>query len=89
MTNERSTRWTSPLGIFMGLAGAVGLYYLLTEHLTHVTQAIPFVFLLACPLMHLFGHHHGGHGSHGGHEAGPGDGTNKIGPAADPHNQRP
>ncbi len=61
------SRWSSPSGIFMLVAGAVGVYYLLTEHLTHVTQAIPYLFLLACPLMHLFGHHHGGHGGHGGH----------------------
>lgn len=61
------SRWRSPMGIFMLIAGAVGIYYLLTEHLTHFTQAIPFLFLLACPLMHLFGHHHGGHGGHGGH----------------------
>jgi hypothetical protein len=57
-----TVRWRSPLGIFMLLAGAVGVYYLLTEHLTHVAQAIPYLFLLACPLMHVFGHHgHGGH----------------------------
>ncbi|RZS47521.1 DUF2933 domain-containing protein [Sphaerotilus mobilis] len=61
------SRWRSPMGIFMLIAGAVGIYYLLTEHLTHVTQAIPYLFLLACPLMHLFGHHHGGHGGHGSH----------------------
>jgi len=65
--------WRSPAGIalcvalvaiglyLLLLAGAVGLYYLLTEHLTHVTQAVPYLFLLACPLMHLFGHHHGSH----------------------------
>ncbi len=59
------SRWRSPLGIFMLIAGAVGVYYLLTEHLTHVTQAIPYLFLLACPLMHLFhGHGHGHHGHH-------------------------
>ncbi|MFT3858594.1 MAG: DUF2933 domain-containing protein [Aquabacterium sp.] len=58
------SRWRSPAGIFMLVAGAVGIYYLLTEHLTHVTQAIPYLFLLACPLMHLFGHHHGGHEGH-------------------------
>jgi len=57
------TRWRSPLGVFMLVAGAVGVYYLLTEHLTHFTQAIPFLFLLACPLMHLF-HGHGHHGAH-------------------------
>jgi len=55
------SRWRSPLGIFMLAAGAVGIYYLLTEHLTHVTQAIPYLFLLACPLMHFF-HGHGHHG---------------------------
>jgi hypothetical protein len=60
------SRWRSPVGIFMLVAGAVGIYYLLTEHLTHVTQAVPYLILLACPLMHLFGHRHGGHG-HGNH----------------------
>lgn len=63
------SRWRSPLGIFMLVAGAVGVYYLLTEHLTHVSQAIPYLFLLACPLMHLFHghgqHRHGSHGSEG------------------------
>lgn len=64
------SRWRSPLGLFMLVAGAVGVYYLLTEHLTHVTQAIPYLFLLACPVMHLFhghGHRHGRHpGTHDG-----------------------
>jgi len=55
------SRWHSPTGIFMLVAGAVGVFYLLTEHPSHVAQAIPYLFLLACPLMHLFGHHHGGH----------------------------
>ena len=55
-----TSRWHSPLGVFMVLAGAVGLYYLLTEHLSHVSQAVPYLVLLACPLMHLF-HGHGGH----------------------------
>ncbi|HEY9105651.1 MAG TPA: DUF2933 domain-containing protein [Roseateles sp.] len=59
--------WRSPLGIFMLAAGALGFYYLLTEHLAHVGQALPYLFLLACPLMHLF-HGHGHHHSHGGHE---------------------
>jgi hypothetical protein len=29
---------------------------LLTRHSTHVLQFLPFAFLLACPLMHLFHH---------------------------------
>jgi hypothetical protein len=56
------SRWRSPVGMFVLIAGGVGLYYLLTEHLTHVTQAIPYLLLLACPVMHLFGHGHGPHG---------------------------
>lgn len=56
--------WRSTMGVFMLVAGAVGVYYLLTEHLAHVTQAVPYLFLLACPLMHLF-HGHGHHGRHG------------------------
>jgi hypothetical protein len=61
MQPARKPVWRTPVGVFMLVAGLVGLYYLLTEHLTHVTQAIPFLLLLACPLMHLFGHHRGGH----------------------------
>jgi hypothetical protein len=64
MQSPRKPVWRTPAGAFMLVAGLVGLYYLLTEHLTHVTQAIPYLFLLACPLMHLFGHHHGGHHGH-------------------------
>jgi len=36
------------------------LFYLLTEHQAHLFGALPFLLLLACPLMHLFMHH--GHG---------------------------
>lgn len=64
--------WRSPLGLFMLAAGAVGLYYLLTEHLTHLGQALPYLVLLACPLMHLFHRH--GHGHRGGHGGHSGDG---------------
>jgi hypothetical protein len=43
-------------------AAAVGAY-LLWAHTGHVASALPFVLLLLCPLMHLFGHRHG-HGKH-------------------------
>lgn len=42
---------------------AIGGFYLITEHTAHLFGFLPFAFLLACPLMHLFMHH--GHG--GGH----------------------
>lgn len=43
------------------LFAVVGAYYLLTEHRQHLLDYLPYVLLMACPLMHLFGHGHGGH----------------------------
>jgi len=40
---------------------AVGAYYLLTGHRAHLFDYLPYLLLMACPLMHLFGHRHGGH----------------------------
>lgn len=46
---------------FLAIAG----YFLVTEHSAHLALAVPYLpwlLLLACPLMHLFMHHgHGGH----------------------------
>jgi len=42
---------------------AVVAFFLLTEHTAHVFGVLPYVLLLACPLMHMFMHH--GHGHHG------------------------
>jgi hypothetical protein len=36
--------------------------YLLWNHTGHIALALPYLVLLACPLMHLFGHRHGHHG---------------------------
>ena len=54
-----ASRW-----VFWGFILIIG-YFLITEHRAHVIQYLPFLLLLACPLMHMF-HGHGGHGSHGG-----------------------
>ena len=43
-------------------------YFLFTEHRAHLSEALyylPYLLLLACPLMHVFMHR--GHGGHGGH----------------------
>ena len=49
----------SKLGLAVCLAlAALGLYLLVT-HTGHVFSALPYVLLLACPLMHFFGHGHG------------------------------
>lgn len=45
------------------LAGfiVIALFFLLTKHRAHLFGILPYLLLLACPLMHLF-HHHGHHG---------------------------
>ena len=52
--------------VLLGFFATAG-FFLLTEHKAHVLGALPFLLLLACPLLHLF--HHGGHGGHGKHSA--------------------
>jgi hypothetical protein len=50
--------------VFYGFLLIAG-FLLFTEHRAHVLGILPYLFLLACPLMHLFMHHgHGGHGHH-------------------------
>ncbi|HSD61297.1 MAG TPA: DUF2933 domain-containing protein [Burkholderiales bacterium] len=44
---------------------AVAVFFLFTEHRAHLLGWLPYLLLLACPLMHLF-HGHGEHGDHGG-----------------------
>ena len=54
----------------------IAAFFLATEHRAHLFGLLPFLLLLACPLLHMFGH--GGHGGHGGE--GQRDGTDR--PAA-------
>ena len=64
--------WRSRYGLGLVLFGAIAAYFLLSEHRAHFFGALPFLLLLACPLMHVFMHHggHGGHGGQGGSHAG-------------------
>jgi hypothetical protein len=49
--------------VFWGFL-AIALAFLLLEHRAHLYGALPYLLLLACPLMHLFMHHgHGGQDS--------------------------
>jgi hypothetical protein len=48
----------SKFGLAALLAIAVLGAYLLWNHTGHVLAAAPYLLLLACPLMHLFGHRH-------------------------------
>ncbi len=53
----------------LGVVATLGImaFFLLTEHRAHLYGALPYLLILACPLMHLF--MHGGHGGHGGHHS--------------------
>ena len=65
MTDEHETHHiTKGRWVFYGFLLIAG-FFLLTEHRAHLLGMLPYLFLLACPLMHLFMHHgHGGHGYH-------------------------
>ena len=54
----------------------VTAFYVLREHWGHAFGALPYLILLACPLMHLFMHHghaHAGGGPQAGPDRGAGD----------------
>ena len=50
-------RYRSTLA-FIGFVAVAG-FFLLTEHRAHLLGVLPFLILLACPLLHVF--HHGRH----------------------------
>ena len=59
---QRRARWV--FWAFVTIAAG----YLIAEHRAHLTGALPFLIILACPLLHMFMHgNHGGHGGHTGH----------------------
>ena len=45
---------------FIGFVAVAG-FFLFTEHRAHLLGVLPFLILLACPLLHIF--HHGRHGA--------------------------
>lgn len=47
----------------------IGGYFLIAEHWAHTLPLLPYLILLACPLLHIF--MHGGHGN--GHKQTPGE----------------
>jgi hypothetical protein len=62
-----TSRTPSPARTLLATVGflLIVAFFLATEHRAHLFGLLPFVLLLACPLLHMFGH--GGHGGHGGH----------------------
>ena len=61
--------WRSRYAGGLLVFGAAATYFLLSEHRAHFLGALPFLILLACPLMHVFMHH--GHGRHRTSNTGP------------------
>lgn len=57
--NQNQKSWLSRHRWMSYGALVVIAYYLLTEHRQHIFAYLPFLFLAACPLMHVF--MHGGH----------------------------
>ena len=60
-----SNFWTSRAFLVCAVLLVIIGFLLWTEHLAHALGFLPYLLLLACPLMHLF--MHGGHGAHGSH----------------------
>ncbi|MDP3090957.1 MAG: DUF2933 domain-containing protein [Nitrospira sp.] len=63
MSDPRSSPSTRPWIVLCAFLAITG-FFLLTEHRAHLFGLLPYLLLLACPLLHLFLH-----GRHRPHEA--------------------
>jgi Flp pilus assembly protein TadB len=61
MSDVTATRWAGRLALYFAYAAAA--IFVIVWHWRHLLDALPFLVVLACPLMHLFMHH--GHDHHG------------------------
>ncbi|HKP96948.1 MAG TPA: DUF2933 domain-containing protein [Fibrobacteria bacterium] len=75
MDNERTNRnsWGVPWWIVCAGFLAIALIMNWQEHKAHILGALPYLFLLACPLMHFFMHsgHDHDHSQHDHSHSGP------------------
>lgn len=53
-SDDRRSPW-----IFLGFVFVAG-FFLITEHRAHAIQYLPYLLVLACPLMHFFHRQRGG-----------------------------
>lgn len=56
--------WETPFGIVATLLAVAASVYLYMTHQDHVLALLPYAFLAACPLLHMFMHRGHGHGRH-------------------------
>lgn len=62
-SHRKEPWWRSRSGlVLLGFAAIAG-FFLLSEHRAHLFGWLPWLILLACPLLHVF--MHGGHGKEG------------------------
>jgi hypothetical protein len=62
--------WLSRRGVGCVVLAVVAGWFLWQEHRAHLLGALPYLIVLACPLMHVFMHrgHKGHHGQHPGEQ---------------------
>ena len=81
-TRHDENAWRPRVKLVLIAFALVGAFFLLAEHRAHVLPWLPWLFLAACPLMHVFMHHgNGGHDHHGG--SGGSDGRSNAPPGPD------
>ncbi len=69
---DEHARHAARAGRVWWVFAAFALFYLLSEHRAHLLGVLPFLLLLACPLMHFFMHgRRHGHDDHGDKETRP------------------
>jgi len=65
-TRPKPEAWSPRMKLVLIRFSLVGGFFLVAEHRAHLLPYLPWLFLAACPLMHLFGHGGHSHGSHSG-----------------------
>ena len=65
MEQHPNSWWRSPTGFVLVAFIGIAAFFLVTEHRAHVLGVLPYLLLLACPLLHWL--MHGGHGGHDEH----------------------
>lgn len=75
--HARPSFWRSPFGVVATVTAVAASIYLYLVHKDHVLALLPYLFLAACPLMHLFMHRGHGHGDHSAHSSMDGDGPRR------------
>lgn len=62
--NDNGGRRFKAANIVLFALLAIAAFYLIAEHRAHLLGWLPWLLILACPLLHVF--MHGKHGGHGG-----------------------